>query len=125
MSENISVDEVCRLLETLDEWESVALHLGLSDEMIQAIRDHSGEISLRREAMVSKWVHSRELDPSWSKLEYALVRANQEAHAAKIRARSREATPTTASSTVSSTSAPSPSSLGRQKKAIDGRDAGE
>ena len=124
MSENVSVDEVCRLLETLDEWEDVALHLGLSDEMIQAIREHSGEVSLRRAAMVSKWVHSRELEPSWSKLENALVRSKQESHAAKIRARSYETTPTATISTVSTSALP-PSSLDEQKKAIQGGDGGE
>ena len=34
MSENVSIDEVCRPLEALDEWEEVALHLGLSDETV-------------------------------------------------------------------------------------------
>jgi hypothetical protein len=42
--------------------------------------------------MVSKWIQCEELEPSWSKLEKALISANQESHAAKIRARSR--TPT-------------------------------
>ena len=124
MSENVSVDEVCRLLETLNEWEDVAFHLGLSDEMIQEIRRHSGGISLRREAMVSKWVHTKELDPSWSKLEHALVRSNHEAHAAKIRVRSHETTPTTAISTVSMSTLSS-GSLGGQKKALEDRNEGE
>jgi dsDNA-specific endonuclease/ATPase MutS2 len=88
MSENVSIDEVYRLLEALDEWEEVALHLGLSDQTIQEIRGLSGGNSLRREAMVSKWVQREELEPSWSKLEKAMVSANQESHAAKIRARS-------------------------------------
>ena len=86
MSENISVEEVCRLLETLDEWEEVALQLGLSDQMIQEIRELSGGNSVRRKAMVSKWIQCEELEPSWSKLEKALVSANQEASASKIRA---------------------------------------
>ena len=85
MSENISTEEVCRLLETLDEWEEVALHLGLSDQTIQEIRGLSGGNSVRRKAMVSKWVQSEKLEPSWSKLENALVSTNQETHAAKIR----------------------------------------
>ena len=89
MSENVSIDEVCRLLETLDEWEEVALHLGLSDQTIQEIRGLSGGNSLRREVMVLRWVQWKDLEPSWSKLEEALVRANQEPYAAKIRARSR------------------------------------
>jgi hypothetical protein len=89
MSENVSIGEVCRLLEALDEWEEVALHLGLSEQTIKEIRGLSGGNSLRREAMVSKWVQREELEPSWSKLEKALVSANQESHAAKIRARSR------------------------------------
>ena len=92
MSENVSTDEVCRLLETLDEWEEVALHLGLSDKTIQEIRGLSGGNSLRREVMVLRWVQCKDLEPSWSKLEEALVRANQEPHAATIRARQR--TPT-------------------------------
>ena len=92
MSENVSIGEVCRLLEALDEWEEVALHLGLSDKTIQEIRGLSGGNSLRREVMVSRWVQCKDLEPSWSKLEEALVRANQEPHAAKIRARQR--TPT-------------------------------
>ena len=89
MSEN---DEVCRLLETLDEWEEVALHLGLSDKTIQEIRRLSNGNNLRKEVMVSRWVQCKDLEPSWSKLEEALVRANQEPHAAKIRTRQR--TPT-------------------------------
>jgi hypothetical protein len=89
MSENVSIDEVCRLLEALDEWEEVALHLGLSDQTIQEIRGLSGGNSLRREVMVLKWVQCEKLEPSWSKLEKALVSTNQESHAAKIRARSR------------------------------------
>jgi hypothetical protein len=89
MSENVLIDDVCRLLEALDEWEEVALHLGLSDQTIQEIRGLSGGNSLRREAMVSKWIQREELKPSWSKLENALVSANQDSHAAKIRARSR------------------------------------
>ena len=88
MSENVSIDEVCRLLEALDEWEEVALHLGLSDETVQEIRGFSGGDSVRRKAMVSKWIQIEKLEPSWSKLEKALVSANQEAHAAKIRMRS-------------------------------------
>ena len=87
MSENVTIKEVCRLLETLDEWEEVALHLGLSDQTIQEIRGLSGGNSVRRKAMVSKWVQSETLEPSWSKLEKALVSANQKTHAAKIRAR--------------------------------------
>ena len=87
MSENISVEDVCRLLEAIDEWEEVALQLGLSDQMIQEIRGLSGGNSVRRKAMVSKWVQCEELEPSWSKLENALVSANQEAPAAKIRTR--------------------------------------
>ena len=100
MSENVSVGEVCRLLETLDEWEEVALHLGLSDKTIQEIRRLSGGNSLRREAMISKWVQRDDLEPSWSKLEEALVRANQEPHAAKVRERSR--TPTNPAITATS-----------------------
>jgi hypothetical protein len=92
MSENISIDEVCRLLEALDEWEEVALHLGLSDQTIQEIRGLSGGNSFRRKVMVSKWIECEELEPSWSKLEKALISANQEPNAAKIRDRSR--TPT-------------------------------
>ena len=111
MSENISVDEVCRLLETLDEWEEVALHLGLSDQTIQEIRGLSGGNNVRREAMVSKWVQCEELELSWSKLEKALVSANQEAPAAKIRARLHIPKPAITTATT-----PSPSS-GDQKEA--------
>ena len=100
MSENVSTDEVCRLLETLDEWEEVALHLGLSDKTIQEIRGLSGGNSLRREVMVLRWVQCKDLESSWSKLEEALVRANQEPHAAKIRARQR--TPTNVAITATS-----------------------
>ena len=91
MSENISTDEVCRLLEALDidEWEEVALHLGLSDKTVQEIRGLCGGNSLRRKAMVNKWIQREDLEPSWSKLEEALVSANQEPYAAKIRAKSR------------------------------------
>ena len=89
MSEIVSIGEVCRLLEALDEWEEVALHLGLADKTIQEIRGLSGGNSLRREVMVLKWVQREDLEPSWSKLEKALISANQEPHAAKIRARSR------------------------------------
>ena len=92
MSENVSTDEVCRLLETLDEWEEVALHLGLSDKTIQEIRGLSGGNNLRKEVMVLRWVQCKDLEPSWSKLEEALVRANQEHHAATIRARKRTLT---------------------------------
>ena len=76
MSENISIGDVCRLLEALDEWEEVALHLGLSDQTIQEIRELSGGNSLRRKVMVSKWVQRKELERSWGKLEEALVSAN-------------------------------------------------
>ena len=89
MSEIVSIDEVCRLLETLDEWEEVALYLGLSDKTIQEIRGLSGGKSLRRKAMVTKWVQREDLEHSWSKLEEALVSANQEPYAAMIRDRSR------------------------------------
>ena len=92
MSEIVSIVEVCRLLETLDEWEEVALHLGFSDKTILEIRGLSGGNSLHREVMVSRWVQREDLEPSWSKLEEALVSANQEPHAAMIRARQR--TPT-------------------------------
>ena len=112
MSENVSIDEVCRLLETLDEWEEVALQLGLSDQTIQEIRGLSGGNSVRRKAMVSKWIQCEELEPSWSKLEKALVSANQEAHAAKIRARLH--TPTG----ITTAARPSPSSSD-QKEASD------
>ena len=89
MSENVSIDEVCRLLETLYEWEEVALHLGLSDQTIQEVRGLSGGNSLHREVMVLRWVQREDLEPSWSKLEEALVSANQEPYAAMIRDRSR------------------------------------
>ena len=89
MSENVSIGEACRLLEALDEWEEVALHLGLSDKTIQEIRGLCGRNSLRREVMVLKWAQREDLEPSWSKLEKALISANQEPHAAMIRARSR------------------------------------
>ena len=118
--ENISIDEVCRLLEMLDEWEEVALHLGLSDQAIQEIRRLSGGNSVRTRAMVSKWVQCKELEPSWSKLEKALVSANQETYAAKIRARSH--TPTKPGITTTAT-APSLSSPSEQKGA-SGSDTG-
>ena len=120
MSENVTIKEVCRLLETLDEWEEVALHLGLSDQTIQEIRGLSGGNSVRRKAMVSKWVERKELEPSWSKLEKALVSANQETHAAKIRARLH--TPPKPEITTTTT-APSPSSRSEQKGA-SGSDTG-
>ena len=66
MSEIISVGEVYRLLEALDEWEEVALHLGLSDKTIQEIRGLPGGNSLHREVMVLKWVQREGLEPSWS-----------------------------------------------------------
>ena len=100
MSENVAIGEVCRLLETLDEWEEVALHLGLSDKIIQEIRGLSGGNSLRRGVMVLRWAQHEDLEPSWSKLEEALVSANQEPHAAKIRARQR--TPTNPAITATS-----------------------
>ena len=89
MSEIVSIGEVCRLLETLNEWEEMALHLGLSDKTIQEIRGLSGGNSLRREVMVSRWVQREDLEPGWSNLE--------KPHAAKIRARSRTPAATTAS----------------------------
>ena len=101
MSEIVSISEVCRLLEALDEWEEVALHLGLSDETVQEIRGLCGRNSLRREVMVLKWAQREDLEPSWSKLEKALVSANQEPHAAKIRDRLR--TPTNPAITTSAT----------------------
>ena len=116
MSENVSIEEVCRLLETLDEWEEVALHLGLSDQTIQEIRGLFGGNSVRTKAIVSKWVQNEKLEPSWSKLEKALVSANQETHAAKIRARSHTPTePRINTATI----APSPSSPSDQKGASD------
>ena len=104
MSENISTDEVCRLLEALDidEWEEVALHLGLSDKTIQEIRGLSGGNSLRRKAMVTKWVQREDLEPSWSKLEEALISANQEPHAATIRDRIHTPTNPAITTTASS-----------------------
>ena len=105
MSENISTDEVCRLLEALDEWEEVALHLGLSDKTIQEIRGLSGgnSLALRRKAMVTKWVQREDLEPSWSKLEEALVSANQEPHATKVRERSRTPTNPVITATATTT----------------------
>ena len=88
----IVITRGCPLLETLDEWEEVALHLGLSDKTIQEIRGLTGGNSLHREVMVSRWIQREDLEPSWSKLEEALISANQEPHAAMIRARQR--TPT-------------------------------
>ena len=79
----------------------MALHLGLSDKTIQEIRGLSGGNSLRREVMVLRWVQREDLEPSWSKLEEALVSANQEPHAAKIRDRLR--TPTNPAITTSAT----------------------
>ena len=109
MSDNFSISEVCRLLETLDKWEEVALHLGLSDKTVQEIRELSGGNSLRREVMVSRWVQREDLEPSWSKLEEALVSANQEPHAAKIRARQR--TPTNPAITAATTTTTSSDDL--------------
>ena len=109
MSENVSIGEVCRLLEALDEWEEVALHLGLSDKTIQEIRGLSGGNSLRREVMVSRWVQREDLEPSWRKLEETLVSANQEPHAAMIKARRR--TPTNPAFTATSTTTTSSDDL--------------
>ena len=120
MSENVSIHEVCLLLETLDEWEEVALQLGLSDQTIQEIRGLSGGNSVRRKAMVSKWVQCEELEPSWSKLEKALVSANQQAHAAKIRERLH-----TPSSGIITASMPSPSSPCDQKEAASDNETGK
>ena len=111
MFEIVSISEVCRLLETLDEWEEVAPHLGLSDKTIQEIRGLSGGNSLRREVMVLRWVQREDLEPSWSKLEEALVSANQEPHAARIRARQR--TPTNPAITATATTASSDDSSDR------------
>ena len=113
MSENVSIEEVCRLLETLDGWEEVAIQLGLSDQTIQEIRGLSCGNSVRRKAMVSKWIQCEELEPSWSKLEKALVGANQQAHAAKIRERLHKPSPG-----ITTAATPSPSSSD-QKEASD------
>jgi hypothetical protein len=77
MSENISIDEVCCLLEALDEWEEVALHLGFSDQTIQEIRGLSGGNSLRRKVMVSKWVQ-RERVRRLNKEEWSLKERRQD-----------------------------------------------
>ena len=103
-SDIISVDEVCRLLETLNEWEEVGLHLGLSEKTIKEIRGVSGRISTQRIVMASKWLESEELEPSWSKLEKALINVNQQALAARIRARNTPNPPEITTTT------PSPSS---------------
>ena len=76
---------------------------------------------MRRKAMVSMWVERKELEPSWNKLEKALVSANQETHATKIRARSH--TPTAEPGITTATTAPSPSSPSGQKGTSDS-DAG-
>lgn len=73
MSEIVSIDEVCRLLEALNEWKEVALHLGLSDQTIQEIRGLSGRNSLRREVIMLKWIQREELEPSWSKLDLSML----------------------------------------------------
>ena len=112
-SDIISVDEVCRLLETLNEWEEVGLHLGLSEKTIKEIRGFSGGISAHRIFMASKWLQSEELERSWSKLEKALISVNQEALAAQIRARYTPNPPEIIATT------PSPSSES-QKEAGDG-----
>ena len=111
-SDIISVDEVCRLLETLNEWEEVGLHLGLSEKTIKEIRGVSGGISAHRIFMASRWLQSEELEPSWSKLEKALISVNQEALAAQIRARYTPNPPEITATT------PSPSSES-QKEAGD------
>ena len=99
----------------------MALHLGLSDKAIQDIRGLSGGNSVRTKAIVSKWVQSEKLEPSWSKLEKALVSTNQETHAAKIRARSH--TPME-SRINTATIAPSPSFPSRDQKGASGSDTG-
>ena len=77
----------------------MALHLGL---IIQGTCGLSqGGNSLRRKAMVTKWVQREDLEPSWSKLEEALVSANQEPHATEVREGSR--TPTNPAITANAT----------------------
>ena len=64
----------------------------MADKTIQEIRGLCGGNSLRKKAMVTKWVQGENLEPSWSKLEEALVSTDQEPHATEVRERSR--TPT-------------------------------
>ena len=86
MAERVSINEALPLLQGVVEWEELGLHLGLSDAVIREIRSTIGDVSIKRLAMMRKWLQS-DLEATWSKLAKALLKMNPpyKVVAAKIR----------------------------------------
>ena len=83
-SDRVSIDEVCRLLEKVKEWDHLGINLGLSEKAITEIRGISGGTDEHRILMISKWIQSG-VEVTWDKLATALSAVNHDALAAQIR----------------------------------------
>ena len=75
MAERVSINEALPLLQGVVEWEELGLHLGLSDAVIREIRSEIGDVSIKRMAMMRKWLQI-DLEATWSKLAKALLKMN-------------------------------------------------
>ena len=93
-SDRVSLDEVCRLLEKVKEWDHLGINLGLSENTIAEIRGISGGIDGHRILMLSKWFQSG-VNVTWDKLADALSAVNYDALAAQIRAQFSPSRPAT------------------------------
>ena len=80
------MEEVCRLLEEIKEWDHLGANLGLSETTIADIRRRSDGIDARTTAMISKWLES-DGEATWEKLARALTTLGHDDIASQIRGR--------------------------------------
>ena len=80
--------EMSEVLKSLEQvvygWFDLGLQLGLSDGVLHAIEHDYHRIGERKREMVSKWMNSAALNPTWCSLANALHAIDMHAVAEKV-----------------------------------------
>ena len=72
------------LEQVVYDWFELGLQLGLSDGVLHAIEHDCHRIGERKREMVSKWMNSATLNPTWCSLANALHAVDMNVVAEKI-----------------------------------------
>jgi len=87
----LDMSEVLKSLEqVVYEWFDLGLQLGLSDGVLHAIEHDYHRIGERKTEMISKWMKSATLNPTWCSLANALHAIDMHAVAERISAEHRK-----------------------------------
>ena len=86
--------EMSEVLKSLDQvvygWFDLGLQLGLSDGVLHAIEHDYHRIGERKREMISKWMTSAALNPTWCSLANALHAVDLHVVAEKVSVENRK-----------------------------------